>query len=286
MEKAQPAPAPAEDVYEFKSVKDPTPPAGAGSPQDSSSKPPDPPEATGDSQDPADKEKTDQDPSAKRTYQDVSDPAEEGDDESRRKKRKDGDAKEKSGGTPVRNVGQTGKTTNKPGPSTTKSNTLTTTKASSDRKSPVPSPKPPVIAATDAEADDAKPEGLKVPPLKIVIPQSSGTDGQETGSNRNGKSGTQRQHPLPYVVASSSGEAGEKDGSSGTGSPGTDTGQTGKDDKKEFSGTNSGDDQVIFFLLCLFFHIFLSFISYVFSTCPIVLAFAFFSFVFNTFSIV
>lgn len=154
-----------------------------------------------------------------------------------------------------------GKTTGKPSPAASKSNTLSTSKSVADRKSPVPSPKPASSAASstgsssstcnaEAEQDDAKPEGLKVPPLKIVIPQSSGNDNQDgQGSNRNGKS-AQRQHSLPYVVASSSGENNDKEGGT-AGSPGTESvsGQAAGKDEKNKDGNFTGgtaEDQVMF----------------------------------------
>lgn len=56
---------------------------------------------------------------------------------------------------------------------------------------------------------------LQVPPLKIVIPQTSSSE-QEVGPGRNGKGSSQRTHQaLPYVVATSNGnEGGEKEQSS------------------------------------------------------------------------
>lgn len=48
---------------------------------------------------------------------------------------------------------------------------------------------------------------MKVPPLKIVIPQSGNNEG-DSGSNRNGKANSQRTHAaLPYVVTSNSNDS-------------------------------------------------------------------------------
>ncbi|XP_011500098.1 PREDICTED: dentin sialophosphoprotein [Ceratosolen solmsi marchali] len=81
----------------------------------------------------------------------------------------------------------------------------------------------------------------KVPPLKIVIPQST-TSEQEQG-NRNGKSTCNRGHQLPYVVASSNSndsmdkEQGASAAASGTTSPLENSVTTSKsDEKKDFSG--------------------------------------------------
>lgn len=108
--------------------------------------------------------------------------------------------------------------------------------ASVDRKSPSPKP----TTASDAEEEGKS--DLKVPPLKIVIPQTSSNE-QETGQTRNGKSSSQRTHQaLPYVVASSnSSDSNDKETVSGTTSP-TDVGKT--EDKREGVPGNSGDDQV------------------------------------------
>lgn len=116
----------------------------------------------------------------------------------------------------------TGKAANKP-PATPKS---LTPKPSLDRKSPVPSPKPAACtgaSTSETSEDDAKPD-LKVPPLKIVIPQESRA---EQESARNGKSAQRHNQALPYVVTSGDGEGAEE----------------GKEEKKE--GTSTGtDDQV------------------------------------------
>lgn len=145
--------------------------------------------------------------------------------------------------------------TGKQGSSTiaSKSN-QTASSTNTDRKSPnapstASSPKPantPTSASnsktstpapeSDGEDDRSKSSDSgsapKVPPLKIVIPQST-TSEQEQG-NRNGKNPLNRGHQLPYVVASSnSNDSMDKEpgqSASGTTSP---TESTKGDDKKE-----------------------------------------------------
>lgn len=89
---------------------------------------------------------------------------------------------------------------------------------SSDRKSPS-SPKgggvsvasPTGSTKCDAESEgDGEKLGPKVPPLKIVIPQSG--QEPEQGGVRNGKNNSSRHTALPYVVSSNSNDS-EKDGS-------------------------------------------------------------------------
>lgn len=108
----------------------------------------------------------------------------------------------------------------------------------SDRKSPCSSPKPTSVS----DGDDEGKTDLKVPPLKIVIPQTTGSE-QESGQNRNGKGSSQRAHAaLPYVVASSnSSETSEKDLVSGTASP---TDNALKAEEKRDSSAAAGDEQV------------------------------------------
>lgn len=130
------------------------------------------------------------------------------------------------------------------------------TSTNTDRKSPnapstASSPKPantPTSASNSKTSTPAPPESdgeddrskssdsgsaPKVPPLKIVIPQST-TSEQEQGGNRNGKNPLNRGHQLPYVVASSnSNDSMDKEpgqSASGTTSP---TESTKGDDKKE-----------------------------------------------------
>ncbi|OAD55137.1 Ankyrin repeat domain-containing protein 12 [Eufriesea mexicana] len=153
------------------------------------------------------------------------------------------------------------------GTTSNKSNQNATT-ISTDRKSPstssmASSPKPsnpsnsttnsktitPAPPESDGEDDRSKGSDSnsapKVPPLKIVIPQST-TSEQEQG-NRNGKSTSNRSHQLPYVVASSnSNDSTDKDqnlSTSGTTSP-TESGNTAKnEDKKDFSGALHGEER-------------------------------------------
>ncbi|KAK9744211.1 BRCA2, helical [Popillia japonica] len=160
------------------------------------------------------------------------------DDESRRKKRKDESGKDSKVATQQRSTGQ-GKT--QTGKLSTgvqgKLGNAGTTKGNSEKKSPCTSPKPGSIS--EGEIEDGKSD-LKVPPLKIVIPQSS-TSEQESGQSRNGKNSSQRSQALPYVVPSSnSSDNSEKDNSGGTTSPTESVGKA--EDKKDTSG-NSGDDQ-------------------------------------------
>lgn len=136
-----------------------------------------------------------------------------------------------------------------------------------DRKSPsassmASSPKPsntssstnakngtPVPPESDGEEDRSKcldsNSAPKVPPLKIVIPQSTASE-QEQG-NRNGKNVANRSHQLPYVVASSnSNDSTDKDQSqsiSGTTSPTESSISAKGEDKKEFSGTLHGEER-------------------------------------------
>ncbi|XP_015429415.1 PREDICTED: ankyrin repeat domain-containing protein 12 [Dufourea novaeangliae] len=216
-------------------------------------------------------------PSSKRAFE--SDNTEEQDEENRRKKRKDSEPVKESlkstatgrqgTGRNTANIGEKCTKSGKQGSGATsgKSN-QNTTSISADRKSPstasmVSSPKPsnPSCSATsvktttpappESDGEDDRSKGSdsnsapKVPPLKIVIPQSS-TSEQEQG-NRNGKSTSNRSHQLPYVVASSnSNDSMDKDQSqsaSGTTSP-TETGTNVKnEDKKDFSGALHGEER-------------------------------------------
>ncbi|KRT86934.1 hypothetical protein AMK59_1690, partial [Oryctes borbonicus] len=176
----------------------------------------------------------------KRNFSEMADPLEDtgNDDESRRKKRKDESGKDAKVVAQQRNTGQgkaqSGKAS---GNVQGKSGGMAAAKGSSDKKSPCTSPKP--GNTSEGEVEDGKSD-LKVPPLKIVIPQSS-TSEQESGQSRNGKSSSQRSQALPYVVPSSnSSDNSEKDNSGGTTSPTESVGKT--EDKKDTSG-NSGDDQ-------------------------------------------
>ncbi|XP_031347221.1 ankyrin repeat domain-containing protein 12 isoform X4 [Photinus pyralis] len=218
-----------DDVYEFKSVKDSCP-SPENKPQDSC-------ETEKDLQDGASTTSTSQstEENAKRTFSEVADADDAADDESKKKKRKDDTAKETKAATPQRNVGLNKAQLSKQATTApNKTNTAASVK-STERKTPPASPKP---ATSDQEVEDGKSD-LKVPPLKIVIPQS--TSEQESGSTRNGKNNSQRSHQaLPYVVASSNNESSEKDATSGTTSP-TETPAVKNEEKKE--QTAGSDDQ-------------------------------------------
>ncbi|XP_033315390.1 serine-rich adhesin for platelets isoform X2 [Bombus bifarius] len=216
-------------------------------------------------------------PSSKRAFE--SDNAEEQDEEIRRKKRKDSEpAKENLKSTTTgrqstgRNSANTGEKCTKSGKqgsgATSSKNNQNTTSISTDRKSPstssmASSPKPsnpsgstissktttPAPPESDGEDDRSKGSDSnsapKVPPLKIVIPQST-TSEQEQG-NRNGKSTSNRSHQLPYVVASSnSNDSTDKEQSqstSGTTSPTESGNNTKNEDKKDFSGALHGEER-------------------------------------------
>jgi len=116
---------------------------------------------------------------------------------------------------------------------------------SSSTNTKTSTPAPP---ESDSEDDRSKcsDSAPKVPPLKIVIPQSTVSE-QEQG-NRNGKNITNRNHQLPYVVASSNNDSMEKDqcqSTSGTISP-TESGNNIKtEDKKDFVGALYGEERSI-----------------------------------------
>ncbi|XP_023244960.1 uncharacterized transmembrane protein DDB_G0289901 [Copidosoma floridanum] len=141
--------------------------------------------------------------------------------------------------------------------------------SSSDRKSPsmsANSPKPSnssisntnnlkgnTPSATESDGEDERSKNSdsnsapKVPPLKIVIPQSTVSE-QEQG-NRNGKNNSNRGHQLPYVVASSNSndstdkEQGMSVVTSGTTSPIDNGGASSKtDEKKEMGGALDGSN--------------------------------------------
>lgn len=226
----------ADDVYEFKSVKE----------SDSSldHKSTDPLDTENEDVDPLNVQAPQSEEGNKRNFSDMADPLEEAgnDDESRRKKRKDESGKDTKVATQQRSTGQGKAQTGKLSSGVQgKSVSLGATKGSLDKKSPCTSPKPGNIS--EGEVEDGKSD-LKVPPLKIVIPQSSAGE-QESGQSRNGKSSSQRSQALPYVVPSSnSSDNSEKDNSGGSTSPTESVGKA--EDKKDMSG-NSGDDQVSIF---------------------------------------
>ncbi|KAF5277119.1 hypothetical protein FQA39_LY06357 [Lamprigera yunnana] len=205
-----------EDVYEFKSVKE-----IGSSPEN---KPVDPLEVE---KEPETTTTATSDESTKRSFSEVADGEDTGNDEdSKKKKRKEDVAKEPKPSTPQRTSGQNKAQLNKQTNNAQNKSGNASAKAA-ERKSPPSSPK---AAGSDAEQEDGKLD-LKVPPLKIVIPQSSSE--QESGSTRNGKSSSQRSHQaLPYVVASSNNESADKEAISGNTSP-TETPNVKADDKKE-----------------------------------------------------
>ncbi|KAL6443323.1 hypothetical protein ACFW04_002897 [Cataglyphis niger] len=214
-------------------------------------------------------------PSSKRTFE--GDNAEEQDEENRRKKRKDSEnAKETAKNNTVgrqninRNAVGGGEKCIKSGKQgsgvTSGKGNQNTSSINADRKSPnsssmASSPKPsntsnstnvktgiPALES-DGEEDRSKCSDSniapKVPPLKIVIPQST-TSEQEQG-NRNGKNIANRSHQLPYVVPSSNNnDSTEKDqnpSASGTTSPTESSTNTKGEDKKDFAATLHGEER-------------------------------------------
>ncbi|CAK9805453.1 Ankyrin repeat domain-containing protein 12 [Anthophora plagiata] len=267
------------DVYEFKSSKEPTPVRGASSsPNPNPEKDKDGSKSTGGQggQGSGNNVSTAASPSSKRAFE--SDNTEEQDEENRRKKRKDSEpVKENLKGTTTgrqstgRNAANTGEKCTKSGKqgsgTTSGKSNQNTTSINADRKSPstsmASSPKPsnpsgsttnsktntPAPPESDGEDDRSKGSDSnsapKVPPLKIVIPQSTISE-QEQG-NRNGKSTSNRSHQLPYVVASSnSNDSTDKDqnqSNSGTTSPTESGNNTKNEDKKDFSGALHGEER-------------------------------------------
>ncbi|XP_020299892.1 ankyrin repeat domain-containing protein 12 isoform X3 [Pseudomyrmex gracilis] len=216
-------------------------------------------------------------PSSKRTFE-GGDNTEEQDDENRRKKRKDTETPKENTKTNTtgrqntsRNAASSGEKCAKSGKqgsgTTSGKGNQNATSVSADRKSPstssmASSPKPsntpsstntktatPAPLESDSEEDRLKcsdsNSAPKVPPLKIVIPQSTASE-QEQG-NRNGKNITNRSHQLPYVVASSnSNDSLEKDQSqsaSGTTSPTEGGTSTKGEDKKDFGAILHGEER-------------------------------------------
>ncbi|KAK4877390.1 hypothetical protein RN001_009896 [Aquatica leii] len=207
-----------EDVYEFKAVKE-TGSSPENKPADSLETEKEPETAS---------TATAEEANTKRTFSEITDPDDSAnDEESKKKKRKDDTAKDSKASTPQRNSGQNKGQLNKQ-TTNTQNKTVNTSVKANERKSPPSSPK---AAVSDAEQEDGKSD-LKVPPLKIVIPQSSSSE--QESSTRNGKSNSQRSHQaLPYVVASSNNESGEKDATPGNASPTEIAGVKSADDKKE-----------------------------------------------------
>lgn len=227
-----------DDVYEFKTT-----------PKDSSSSSGDDKSDGGKGSDKSSDEKSD-DQGTKRSYSDVEG---DGDEDVKRKKRKDAGeaaAKDSAKGSTSRTSSQRQDKAAKAPSTAAKSSSLTNKNvAALDRKSPCVSPKPNSTKAdSDAETDDKNSGdgfnavGPKVPPLKIVIPQTTTAD-QEAGT-RNGKNISTRNHvALPYVVASSSNsnDSADKESASSRCTSPSDSAK-GADEKKP-SATQSGDDQ-------------------------------------------
>lgn len=232
-----------DDIYEFKST-----------PKDSSSSSGDDKSDGGKNSDKSSDEKSDDAvPSQKRTYSDLESNDDTAgssvEDDVKRKKRKDGDPSgkdsAKSGTVSSRSTPQRSEKGSK-APGGVNKNLCTKVAAALDRKSPCPSPKPSNKSNdSDAETDENKSgdsfgsSGPKVPPLKIVIPQQSTGNDQETGT-RNGKNASARSHAaLPYVVPSSSNSndsADKESGSSRCTSP-SDSAKSTDDKKGSASGT-------------------------------------------------
>ncbi|CAH0547240.1 unnamed protein product [Brassicogethes aeneus] len=250
-------PTNSEDVYEFKSVKE-----SDSSPEQKASEL----ELEADATDPLSIPTTTAEETTKRNFAEVADNSEDGgnDDESKRKKRKDeGTTKEGKTTTPRNagpNKGQNSKqTVTGQGKAATLNAAKTTTV---EKKSPCSSPKP-TGSTSDAEVRffiwtyfiklvikvlkfvgssvaltsyNGKTD-LKVPPLKIVIPQSSSSEQEPT--SRNGKNSSQRAHQaLPYVVASSN--SNDANDMATAGSP-DGAGSSKGEEKKE--GGGKGDDE-------------------------------------------
>ncbi|CAL1680846.1 unnamed protein product [Lasius platythorax] len=214
-------------------------------------------------------------PSSKRTFEGEN--VEEQDEENRRKKRKDSENTKET--TKNNTLGRQNINRNAVGGGekcvksakqgsgvTSGKGSQNTSSINADRKSPstssmASSPKPSNTSSStnaktgipalesDGEEDRSKCSDSniapKVPPLKIVIPQSTASE-QEQG-NRNGKNIANRSHQLPYVVASSnSNDSTEKDqnqSTSGTTSPTENTTNTKGEDKKDFAATLHGEER-------------------------------------------
>lgn len=235
-----------DDVYEFKST-----------PKDSSSSCDDKSDGGKNSDKSSDEKSDDPVPSQKRTYSDLESNDDTAgssvEDDVKRKKRKDGDqasketSSSKSSAQSSRNTPQRSEKGSKLSGGPNKNLCLSTKIAASlDRKSPCSSPKPSNKSNdSDGETDENKSGdgfgsgGPKVPPLKIVIPQQSTGNDQETGT-RNGKNASARSHAaLPYVVPSSSNSndsADKESGSSRCTSP-SDSAKSTDDKKGSSSGT-------------------------------------------------
>lgn len=196
-------------------------------------------------------EKSD-DQTSKRSYSDIE---VDGDDEVKRKKRKDGEPASKEANKSAANRPQSQrqeKNSKFHGAAAKNSNLANKNVSTLDRKSPCASPKPAATKAdSDVEMDDKSPgtdsfnaAGPKVPPLKIVIPQQTTSQDPDVGT-RNGKNiSTRNSAALPYVVASSSNSndsADKESVSSRCTSPSDST--KGADEKKLNTSALTNEDQ-------------------------------------------
>lgn len=231
----------ADDVYEFKTT-----------PKDSSSSS----SEGGKNSDKSSDEKSDAggEQGTKRSYSDIEG---DGDEDVKKKKRKDtNDSSTKDGnkGAKGRAASQRQDKSSKIQGDSAKNSNLTNKNVTAlERKSPCGSPKPASTKTdSDAETDDNKSVGgdsfgsvgPKVPPLKIVIPQQNTNTDQEVGS-RNGKNVLARSHAaLPYVVASSSNsnDSADKDSASSRCTSPSDSAKS-TDDKKTGTGLSNEDQK-------------------------------------------
>ncbi|KAL1517982.1 hypothetical protein ABEB36_001673 [Hypothenemus hampei] len=194
---------------------------------------------------------TNDESSNKRSHGDVegNEDSEKEEENKKKKKKEDGGNAKETTVTKTTQRGQNKSQMNKQATSGaqrhTSSSSSKTSGSTVEKKSPENSPKPTTATTTttsnnaSSDAEDASSNSgdgksdLKVPPLKIVIPQSS-TNEQETGTSRNGKNNSQRTHQaLPYVVASSnSNDSSDKETTTGANSP-ENAGNAKEVDKKE-----------------------------------------------------
>ncbi|XP_058801368.1 uncharacterized protein LOC131670062 isoform X2 [Phymastichus coffea] len=193
----------------------------------------------------------------KRAFESEGGPGDEQDEEGRKRKKKDAtdsnpkESAKSSKQTSAVITSKSGQSSSEKSPSALNANSpkpsTTSTASSNNTKGATPS-----AVESDGEDDRSKSSDSgsapKVPPLKIVIPQST-TSEQEQG-NRNGKSTSNRSHQLPYVVASSnSNDSMDKDpgttgATSGTTSPLDNSSAANKgDEKKDFSGALDNDSR-------------------------------------------
>ncbi|XP_011311574.1 dentin sialophosphoprotein isoform X2 [Fopius arisanus] len=254
------------DVYEFKSSKEATPVRGSSS----SPNPPDKEKEISKTSQTTEAQTTSSEstpaasggtgagdnsggasPTAKRSYEGNED---EQDEENKRKKRKESEGSKDAKG-PAAGRASTGRTAggNDKCPKTGKQSggpsgkPQQSSSTASDRKSPssvsASSPKPQGTPAPESDSEEDRPKSSdsssapKVPPLKIVIPQTT-----EQEQIRNGKN-QPRGHQLPYVVASSnSNDSIDKDqtqSTSGTTSPT----ESKPEEKKDFSGVIHNEER-------------------------------------------